>query len=293
MSMVSPIDFQNPDTYPGQRDEEWKYTNLGHALIPLGDDYKFATHQDISQIQDTQVQWREYRGGGASHSQETIELTEGAHLSRVLVFDPKHDSISLNQIWVSLKPKSHLQLVILATGSQLSRLEIVVDHQGEEGVCEINCAYILNNKNHFDLTTRVNHKLGHGITKQAIKGLVKDQALGVFQGRLIVSKGADGTDARMHHQALLLNDGAKVRAKPELEIYADDVACAHGNTVGTLDEMALFFCQARGMNEAVAKNLLMQAFLVPICDSILDEGYKDKAIQWLNDKTATILGHEL
>ncbi len=74
-----------------------------------------------------------------------------------------------------------------------------------------------------------------------------------------MERGADGTDARMRHQALMLNDGAHIRAKPELEIYADDVQCAHGNTIGAMDEAALFFCQSRGMPEATARQLLMQA----------------------------------
>lgn len=289
MGRFSTIDFQNPATYPGARDEDWKYTPLGQALNNLRGGPRTPTRFDTLSVNDHLTQMIEDNEGGASHFQELIELDEGAHLSRLLVFNPQEEAVCLRQIKIIMKPKSQLKLVILASGAGLARLNIEVDHQGDGGICEINCAYILKNKNHFDLTTRVTHNGGDGVTTQMIKGLVKDQAIGIFQGRLIVAKGADGTDARMHHQALILNDGAKVRAKPELEIYADDVACAHGNTVGTLDEMALFFCQTRGMDRLVAKNLLMQAFLVPICENLADEAHQSKAKEWLMTKTSEIL----
>jgi Fe-S cluster assembly protein SufD len=90
----------------------------------------------------------------------------------------------------------------------------------------------------------------------------------VFQGRIVVEEGADRTDARMGHHALLLNDGAEVDAKPELEIYADDVSCAHGNTVGSIDEDALFYMKARGLPDAEARALLMEAFIGEVVDRI-------------------------
>ena len=102
----------------------------------------------------------------------------------------------------------------------------------------------------------VTHESVDGATVQLTKGVVRDQARGVFQGKIIVAEGADRTDARMGHHALILSDRAEVDAKPELEIYADDVACAHGNTVGALDEDALFYARQRGMPEADARDVV-------------------------------------
>ena len=98
--------------------------------------------------------------------------------------------------------------------------------------------------------------------------MVDDQARGVFQGRIIVAQGADQTDARMGHHALILSDRAEVDAKPELEIFADDVACGHGNTVGALDEDALFYAAQRGIPEDEASALLTEAFVGEVVDRI-------------------------
>ena len=106
---------------------------------------------------------------------------------------------------------------------------------------------------------------------------MRDQARGVFQGRIVVAEGADRTDARMGHHALLLNDGAEIDAKPELEIYADDVACAHGNTVGALDEEALFYARQRGIPEDEARAMLTEAFLGEVVDRIEHEGAREIA----------------
>jgi Fe-S cluster assembly protein SufD len=95
-----------------------------------------------------------------------------------------------------------------------------------------------------------------------IKGASRKGGRGVFQGRIEVARGAQRTDARQYHHGLLLEEGAEIYAKPELEIYADDVQCAHGNTAGALDEAALFYMRSRGIGEAAARALLTEAFLL-------------------------------
>jgi Fe-S cluster assembly protein SufD len=123
-----------------------------------------------------------------------------------------------------------------------------------------------------------------GTTDQLTKGVADDQARGVFQGRIVVSPGADRTDARMGHHALILSDRAEIDGKPELEIYADDVACAHGNTVGALDEEALFYIRQRGVPAAEARALLMGAFLGEVTDRIQHEGAREVATEWLTSR---------
>ena len=145
-------------------------------------------------------------------------------------------------------------------------------------------AYVLTGKRHSDQTTVVTHVGRDGVTTQLTKGVAADQARGVFQGRIVVERGADGTDARMAHHALLLSDRAEIDAKPELEIYADDVACAHGNTVGALDEAAIFYARARGIPEVQAKAMLTTAFLGEVVERIVSDEARAVAHAWLTVK---------
>jgi Fe-S cluster assembly protein SufD len=123
-----------------------------------------------------------------------------------------------------------------------------------------------------------------GTTAQLTKGVVRDQARGVFQGRIVVTEGADRTDARMGHHALILSDRAEVDAKPELLIHADDVSCAHGATVGALDEDALFYARQRGIPEAEARALLTEAFIGEVVDRIAHDGARDIVRAWAAER---------
>jgi Fe-S cluster assembly protein SufD len=123
---------------------------------------------------------------------------------------------------------------------------------------------------------------------QLAKGVVRDQARGVFQGRIVAAQGADRTDARMEHHALILGERAEVDAKPELEIYADDVACSHGNTEGALDEDAQFYARQRGIPPAEARALLIEAFLGEVTDRITYEPARDLARAWLVERLRTL-----
>jgi Fe-S cluster assembly protein SufD len=141
-------------------------------------------------------------------------------------------------------------------------------------------------RRHADITTVVVHEGPDGTTDQLTKGVAADQGRGVFQGRIEVARGADRTDAKMGHHALVLSDHAEVDAKPELEIYADDVVCSHGNTVGALDEEALFYARQRGIPEARARAMLMEAFLGAVADRIEHEGAREIVRAWLAKQTA-------
>lgn len=225
--------------------------------------------------------------GALDYASSTVlhfDLAEGASLVRVVILDEPESAVSVRRSTVTTAPNSTFKQYVFSTGAKFQRFETHVTHAGHGAHVEMNGAYLLKDTAHFDYTTRVNHAEVDGTTQQLIKGLVKDRATAVFQGRIYVEKGADGTDARMRHQALMLNDGAHVRAKPELEIYADDVQCAHGNTIGAMDEAALFFCRSRGMPEETARALLMQAFVVPVAEQIEDEALREMVLNWIEDK---------
>ncbi|MGZ8370983.1 MAG: SufD family Fe-S cluster assembly protein, partial [Caulobacteraceae bacterium] len=164
------------------------------------------------------------------------------------------------------------------------RFETNVRHHGGGARAFLDGVYVLGDARHSDQTSEVDHLAVDGATSQLTKGVVQGRSRGVFQGRIVVEPGADRTDARMGHHALILSEQAEVDAKPELLIHADDVACAHGNTVGALDEDALFYARSRGIPEAEARALLTEAFLGEVLDRIDHEGARDLARAWLVEK---------
>lgn len=210
----------------------------------------------------------EGQGGYLAHSGLVFSLGKDAVLERVVLAGDDAEAVSVSQAEVQMAPGSAFAQAVLTTGARRQRLETVIHHPGGHAELRADGVYLLADKRHADLTTVVTHSATDGRTDQLIKGVVRDQARGVFQGRIVVAEGADRTDARMGHHALVLSDRAEVDAKPELEIYADDVSCAHGNTVGALDEDALFYARQRGIPEDEAKALLTQAFVGEVLDRI-------------------------
>ena len=225
-----------------------------------------------------------YEGEGAAYVSDlslAITLGQGARLERIVLMDEPADAISLSRAQIDLQPGARLAQTVITSGAKLQRHETHVRHPGGGADVRLDGLYLLGGKRHADLTTVLAHVAPDGATRQLTKGLAKDQARGVFQGRILVEEGADRTDARMGHHALLLNDGAEVDAKPELEIYADEVSCAHGNTVGSLDDAALFYMRSRGLPEHEARTLLMQAFVGEIVERIEHEGAREAAAAWV------------
>ena len=227
-----------------------------------------------------------YESDAASVAQAslTIRLGVGATLERVVLTADDAEAVSVSQAEVQLAPRSRFSQTVVASGARRQRIETRVLHPGGQAELRLDGIYLLADKRHSDQTTVVTHASVDGTTVQLTKGVVRDQARGVFQGRIVVEEGADRTDARMGHHALILSDRAEVDAKPELEIYADDVACAHGNTVGALDEDALFYARQRGMSEPEARALLTEAFIGEVIDRIEHEGARDVVRAWAAER---------
>lgn len=220
-------------------------------------------------------------GGYVADARFPIRVGEGARLERVVLLDDAADAISVGLTEVELAPGACFHQTVLASGAKRQRFETRVRHHGGGAEVRLNGVYLLSGQRHSDQTTVVEHLERDGVTLQLTKGMVQDQARGVFQGRIVVHQGADGADARMGHHALILSDRAEVDAKPELEIWADDVACAHGNTVGALDEEALFYARSRGIPEAEARAMLIGAFLTEVADRIEHIQARELAHQWI------------
>jgi len=213
-----------------------------------------------------------------------IFLAHGASLERIVLVADDAEAVTIVDATVTLAPGASLAQTTLSAGARRQRLETRITHPGQGATVRLDGVYILRDQRHADLTSTVTHGGLGGTTSQLTKGVVDDQGRGVFQGRIVVERGADQTDARMGHHALILSDKAEVDAKPELLIFADDVQCAHGNTVGALDENALFYAQQRGMPYETARALLTQAFVGEVVDRIEHEGARAVAAAWVAEQ---------
>ena len=202
--------------------------------------------------------------GGAGFSSFLIEIgmQEGGQVRRTILQRGAEDEAQAITGVVTLGEKSHYVQTALAFGAKIARIETRVTHQESESHAEMNAAYLCADGFHADLTSHVRHGAPSSVTRQLTKGAVMNGGTGVFQGKFHVPRTVGQyTDADMQHQALLLEEGAAVFAKPELEIYADDVECAHGNTSGALDENQLFYLRQRGIPLAQARAMLTEAFI--------------------------------
>ncbi|QLQ14102.1 MAG: Fe-S cluster assembly protein SufD [Brevundimonas sp.] len=228
------------------------------------------------------LETHEGQGSGyVAHNRLDLDIAHDAEVTRIVLTDDPEDAMAITDAVIKLAAGARYSQTIIASGAKLQRLTTQVAHAGKGAEARLNGLYALGGSRHADLTIVVDHLGPDGQTSQLTKGVVRDTARGVFQGKIVVERGADGTDARMQHQALILSERGEVDAKPELIIYADDVQCAHGNTVGALDEQALFYMQQRGISEAEARALLTQAFLFEVVDRIEDEAVREVVSQWL------------
>lgn len=219
--------------------------------------------------------------GYVSNVALNLSVAEGGRLIRVVMGDDAGDALSISVAEVALGRGAVFEQTTVTSGARLQRLETRVVHAGHGASARLDGLYLLSGARHADLTTVVDHAGPDGRTSQLTKGVVRAAARGVFQGKIVVERGADGADARMSHHALILGERAEVDAKPELIIYADDVQCAHGNTVGNLDEAALFYMQQRGIPADEARALLTQAFLIEVVGRIEHEGAREVVREWL------------
>ena len=156
----------------------------------------------------------------------------------------------------------------LALGGALARNEVRALFSSEGGDCTLNGLYMASGKQHLDNRTLIDHKSPRCTSRELYKGVLDGEAHGVFGGRVLVREDAQKTDARQINKNLLLSDGAVVDTRPQLEIFADDVKCAHGAAVGELDEEALFYLRSRGIARETARSLLTYAFASELVDLI-------------------------
>ncbi len=214
-------------------------------------------------------------GDAAAGLSWDIGVAQGGRLERV-VLAASYGGIVLSDAHIRVMADAAFHQTMLSFGARLSRLETHVAISGEGAEVVLNGASLLAGEAHADHTTLVSHLAPGAVTRETFRSVVTDAATGVFQGKIKVDRIAQETDARMNHGALLLSENAGVNAKPELEIYADNVQCAHGNTAGALDADALHYMRARGLPEARAKALLVEAFVGEVLDEVAHEETRER-----------------
>ena len=214
-----------------------------------------------------------------------IDIGQGARFNHYMVQAETRDATHLTTVHVKVAKDATYESFNLSIGGRLSRNEVSVRLEGEGAHAGLNGAYLMRGSEHCDNTTIIEHKAPHTTCREVFKGVLDDQSRAVFQGRIVVRREAQGTDGYQLCKTLLLSTGAEIDAKPELEIYADDVKCSHGATTGQIDETALFYLRSRGIPEALARNLLVQSFLGEALDEISREdvrqAFTDKVLHWL------------
>jgi Fe-S cluster assembly protein SufD len=220
-----------------------------------------------------------------ANSVTEARLGKGSRLDRVKLEAEGESAIHLANFHADVGENATLRDFTLTLGGRAVRQQGFVTVSGEGADVGVSGAYLLGGRQHADTRLVVDHAVPHGTSRELFKCVMDANARGVFQGKVIVRPGAQKTDGKQSSHALLLSEGAEFDAKPELEIYADDVVCGHGATSGELDETQLFYLNSRGIPEVEAKSLLIAAFVGESFDTVNNEAIRDELIrlaaEWL------------
>ncbi|WP_295732506.1 Fe-S cluster assembly protein SufD [uncultured Bartonella sp.] len=218
-------------------------------------------------------------------SVQDLKIGEGADVTWIIIRDRGFDATQFSKFLANLDKKAKLTLYIVNIASELNRQEIDIEMPGEGGNFQLRTINLLAGASHSDVTMFVRHIGEDTVSTEIVRNVVADKARGAFQGMIKVSREAQKTDARMTCNSLILSDDAEFDSKPELEIFADDVACGHGSTVAEIDHEQLFYLMARGIEESVARGLLVKAFVSQLIDDVENDQMKDIIValidQWL------------
>ncbi len=209
-----------------------------------------------------------------------ISLGESAKLDRIKVELESGEAIHLSHTHVTLARNSVLNDFTLTSGAGVNRQNGTVEFQGQGIDAKVSGAFMLGGEQHADTRLVIDHQQPHCTSRELFKCVMDDHARGIFQGKVMVRKDAQKTDGKQSSHALLLSETAEFDAKPELEIFADDVVCGHGATSGDLNHDHLFYLMSRGIPEAEAKSLLIAAFVGEAFDVVAHEGIKEALVKF-------------
>jgi Fe-S cluster assembly protein SufD len=223
-----------------------------------------------------------------AHDTTVIWVGDDANLQHLRLIEDAADAASIASAIVTLGARCTFNTFCLTTGARVSRYQSFITLAGEDTTLSTNSIHLLRDQQHGDCTFVIEHAVPNCTSRETFRAVLDDRARSVFQGRIVVKPQAQKTDGKMMSRALLLSDDAEIDNKPELEIFADDVQCGHGATVGALDESLLFYLRARGLPEKQAQALLIQAFVGEAIEGIEDEKLRDVVVtaaeRWLETR---------
>jgi Fe-S cluster assembly protein SufD len=225
--------------FPTRKQEEWRYADLD-ALRPV---------------------WQQFA--------EPLTLTVGAGESFEKIWLPGDEPVQVRRVQIALEKDAKARLFALNAASEYGRMELEIS-LAEGADFELYAANIGAGVSTNEIVTTVKHLGPAARSRQTIRSVLNGKATGSYLGKVEVARGAQQTDAEQSVKAMLLDRGATANCKPELEIFADDVKCAHGATIGELDAMQLFYAESRGLDPASARALLLEGFVMGLWDSAKD-----------------------
>ncbi|WP_223427234.1 SufB/SufD family protein [Tateyamaria pelophila] len=210
-----------------------------------------------------------------------VDVADTAAFHHVRAQGRDHERHAATHIFARLGTESTFKSFTLTVNGRLTRNDCVIELTGDDAIAHVAGACVGDGDFHHDDTVFITHDAQRCESRQVFKKVLRNGAVGVFQGKILVKAGAQKTDGYQISQSLLLDGDSQFLAKPELEIYADDVICSHGSTSGAIDEEALFYLRSRGLPSDIATDLLTLAFLAEAVEEIEDEGLRGALVEQL------------
>ena len=204
-----------------------------------------------------------------------FELDKSSILKNYKIDKSINNNVKYSYNHVKQEANSISETFILSSGSKFFKNEINCDLQGQHSSAFVNGIFDLDDENHHEIKSNINHLVENTKSYQLVKSVLEKKSKAVYQGKIFVSSEAQKTDGYQLSNAILLSENSEFNAKPELEIYADDVKCSHGSSSGSLDENSIFYLMSRGLNYKEAKKLLINGFLLDVIEKITDEEIKN------------------
>jgi Fe-S cluster assembly protein SufD len=288
--------------------EDGAYVHVGRGIVLEHPIHLLfvSTHADTAQMihprnlviveneaQATIVEEYISLGTGTVFSNTATELVAGesAHVAHYMIEREHREAYNVSTLRIQQERSANVASHSLLLGGGLVRNNVHPVLAGEGGECLINGLFVGNDHQHLDNYMHVEHASPHCGSRQFYNGILDDHAHGVFHGRIVVHKDAQKTDAKQTNRNLLLSDDAQIDTKPQLEIYADDVKCTHGATIGQIEENSLFYLQSRGIDEVSARRLLLLAFASECLDRMKPGAARTHSEQLIHNHLLSLADH--
>lgn len=259
---------------------EWKTQSVERSLVHW-----------LQVGRGSRLNWCEWNlaGAGQAHLWTRVSLAPQAQMAFSRVTDVAVQSASVALLTVDQEEASEFLGVSLCKGSGLARETWLVDHAGERALTRLSGMALGEQKDHMDLCSVITHQVGHGISEQRYRAVLAGASRGVFNGRIVIAKNAQQVAANQLSQSLLLSPEAEANAKPELEIYADNVKANHGATMGQLDPEEIFYLRSRGLRKEIAERLVAEGFAKSALE-ILPLFMQKSLAQWTSQQMGRVIG---